>query len=49
MKKGITCQENGIVVITNSNRAYFANVVGCWLQEEALRKLLADYTYESIV
>jgi len=38
-KKGIVCQENRTLVITNSNHAYFVKILGRGFQEEADTKI----------
>jgi hypothetical protein len=42
-------QEKGALMITNSNHAYFAKVLGREVQEEVLKEGVAGFTYLSSV
>lgn len=41
-KKGIVCQENRVLVITNSNHAYFVKILGRGFQEEVKQGSLSE-------
>jgi hypothetical protein len=47
-KKGIVCQENRTLVITNSNHAYFVKILGREFQEVVLTEVLISYVLEDL-